>query len=194
MCYIVRYLNNMEKIEQSTSDIEIEVLQNIYKNADAVRQRDLARIVGLSLGMTNAIVKRLTQKGWLKIRKVNNRNIHYVVSPAGVEAIAVRSYRYFKRTVRNVVLYKQVIETVVRRARREGFGGVVLVGESDLDFIVEHFCLKHDLQFRRRQAADRDEGQLVLYAEDFRAPAPAPAGERADGRNIVYLRDILINR
>jgi len=33
--------------------------------------------VGLSLGMTNAILKRLAAKGWITVRKVNNRNIRY---------------------------------------------------------------------------------------------------------------------
>jgi len=37
--------------------------------------------VGLSLAMTNAILRRLVKKGWLKIKKVNNRNMQYIVSP-----------------------------------------------------------------------------------------------------------------
>ena len=61
-----------------------------------MHQRDLARIVGLSLGMTNAILKRL-------VKKVNNRNIQYIVSPKGINEITRRSYRYFKRTIKNVV-------------------------------------------------------------------------------------------
>jgi DNA-binding MarR family transcriptional regulator len=76
-----------------------------------VRQRDLAKIAGLSLGMTNAILKRLALKGLLTIKRVNNRNIHYIVTPTGIEAITRKSYRYFKRTIKNVVYkgrrYKQ---------------------------------------------------------------------------------------
>ena len=51
---------------------------------------DLARIVGLSLGMTNAIRGRLAGKGWITIGKVNNRNIRYAVTPAGIEQITPR--------------------------------------------------------------------------------------------------------
>ena len=88
-----------------STEHELDLLEHIAKRADTVHQRDLARIAGLSLGMTNAIVKRLVQKGWLTIRKVNNRNIRYAVSPAGIEQITQRSYGYFKRTIKNIVYY-----------------------------------------------------------------------------------------
>ncbi|MEW5818174.1 MAG: winged helix-turn-helix transcriptional regulator, partial [Spirochaetota bacterium] len=54
----------------TATDKEIEILENIYSTQNPVRQRDLATIVGISLGMTNAIVKRLVKKGFLTIKKV----------------------------------------------------------------------------------------------------------------------------
>ena len=104
----------------AAAERELEVLESIYHNGARVRQRDLARVAGLSLGMTNAILKRLAHKGWLVIRKVNNRNILYAVTPAGSDEIARRSYRYFKRTIKNVVDYKDAIERLVADAQAEG--------------------------------------------------------------------------
>jgi DNA-binding MarR family transcriptional regulator len=173
-------------------DLELEVLDNIYKNADAIHQRDLARIVGLSLGMTNAIVKRLAQKGWLTIRKVNNRNIHYIVSPAGIEAITSRSYRYFKRTIKNVVLYREAIESLVRRAAREGYPEVVLVGQSDLAFIVEHFCMKHHIPFRHNRSGGEDGGGFFIYAEEYQTDFLN--GQNGEKENVAFLCDLLIYR
>ena len=76
-------------------------LEHIHKRAQEVHQRDLAQIVGLSLGMTNAILKRLAGKGWITIRTVNNRNIRYAVTSADIDQITRRSVRYFKRTIKN---------------------------------------------------------------------------------------------
>ncbi|HON14399.1 MAG TPA: transcriptional regulator, partial [Treponema sp.] len=90
-------------------DPELTILETIYdssRQASSVKQRDLAYTAGTSLGMTNAILKRLTQKGWITIKKVNSRNIQYAVTPDGINEIARRSYRYFKRTIRNVVMYR----------------------------------------------------------------------------------------
>jgi len=153
-------------------DHELEVLQNIYAQPDHVRQRDLARIAGVSLGMTNAIVKRLVQKGWLTIRKVNNRNIRYAVSAEGIEQITRRSYRYFKRTIKNIVYYREAIEEFVCNVQARGFSGLVLLGRSDLDFIVEHACGAFGIEYvrdeRKVEAAGLGEGGLfMLYSESY---------------------------
>lgn len=183
----------MKSLEQ-----EIEILENIYHNHSKVKQRDLARIVGLSLGMTNAIIKRLIKKGWLKARKINERNIHYVVSPLGIEEIAKRSYRYFKRTIKNVVCYKEAIDKFFISIAGEGYKGVILIGESDLDFIVEHLCQKHDLSFKRSSnkssgssSNNGGKGFFFLYSEN-KEPLHEGNGE-ADKANYAYLREILVN-
>src|SRR4030042_1811399 len=132
-----------------SSDRELDALERIQQSQSPVRQRDLARIIGLSLGMTNAILKRLAQKGLLQVQKVNNRNIQYAVSAKGMEEIAHRSYRYLKRTIKNVVYYKEAIDRLIQEIGSRGFQRLVLVGSSDLDFIVEHLCHKHHLVFER---------------------------------------------
>ena len=194
------------------SDQELEVLENIYAHRDHVRQRDIARIAGLSLGMTNAIVKRLVQKGWLTIRKVNNRNIRYAVSADGIDQITRRSYRYLKRTIKNIVYYREAIERFVREAKAQGCTEIVLVGSSDLDFIVEHACEVYEVIYARndRDAAERatDAGSLGASAGGFAAGHSGAAGksgvfllysesyipdseEKARGPNVAFLQDVV---
>jgi DNA-binding MarR family transcriptional regulator len=158
-----------------SSETEIDLLEKIVESPSNIRQRDLARIIGLSLGMANAIVKRLVQKGLLKIQKVNNRNIQYIVSPKGMEKIARRSYRYFRQTVKNVVYYKEAIEELLRRVASQGFTEIVLVGASDLDFIIEHLCAKHHLVLRRASKAgpERNRQRFLLYSEKYPNTPPA---------------------
>ena len=169
--------------ESNPEDAELAILENIYvsgKSSAMVRQRDLAAAAGASLGMTNAILKRLTQRGMIAVRKLNSRNIQYAVTPAGVNEIAKRSYRYFKRTIRNVVFYRNRIDEAVSRAKIRGAQAVLLIGVSDLDFIVEHSCDRHGLPFLKAieksvaEAARRDH-VLSIYAEGT-VPAEA-AGE-----------------
>jgi len=144
---------------------ELELLQTIHKNSD-VRQRDLARIIGVSLGMTNAIIKRLAKKGWLKIKKINNRKIMYAVSTDGVDAIMRRSYRYVKRTIKNVVYYKDAIYGLIEEIKQRGYQGIILVGKSDLDFIIEHCCHKFKMTYVKN--ADDYKGDIFyLYAESY---------------------------
>ena len=170
----------------SSPEKELEVLQTISQHSQ-VRQRDIARIVGTSLGMTNAILKRLAQKGLISVRKINNRNIHYVVSTAGMEEIARRSYRYLRRTIKNVVYYKHAIGEVVDRAVSDGYDAVVLVGKSDLDFIVEHWCIRRGLDFRAlpepgAECKPAEATEFFVYSENLH-------GTAAEGS--AYLRQVL---
>ena len=172
-----------------TDDREFEILEHIYENPENIHQRDLARIVGLSLGMTNAILKRLAQKGLLKIRKVNNRNIRYIVSARGVEAIAHRSYGYLRRTIRNVVFYRHAIERLMRRIRDQGYDGLSLVGSSELDFIVEHACTIVGIRFVRNENEDV-ERVFSLYSENYARDQVAKS-KRLD-EPMAFLQEVLM--
>ena len=130
----------------SLPDAEYIVLSNIYNSAGdqlPLRQRELAQIAGASLGMTNSILKRLTQKGWITIKRINSRNIQYAVTLEGINEIVHRSYRYFKRTIRNVVFFKDILEDGQIYARVLAFndkGAALLknikMGESHIPVIT----------------------------------------------------------
>lgn len=129
-----------------TSEKETSILEYIYKD-DSVKQRDIAESAGISLGMANAVLKRLVEKGLLTVKRVNSRNIRYAVSPAGVEEILKRSYHCFRQTVADISFYRSEIEKAVEQAAEQGFRKVVLVGKSDLDFLIEYTCIKKNLDF-----------------------------------------------
>ena len=150
-----------------TSDKEAIILEHIYYN-DSLKQRELADKAGISLGMTNAILKRLIEKGWLMTKRLNSRNISYVVSPTGMEEIFKRGYRYFKRTIDDVRLYKEEIERLVSEAVAAGYKAVALVGKSDLDFIVEYACGKAEINMLRPES-DKDVSRdfFVIYSEQY---------------------------
>ena len=186
-------------------DAEYIVLSNIYNSAGKrlpLRQRELAQIAGASLGMTNSILKRLTQKGWITIKRVNSRNIQYAVTLEGINEIVLRSYRYFKRTIRNVVFFKDILEDVVLQAKKRDFHTVILTGSSDLDFIVEHACNRWGLNFIRGGAAGKkmesiDPGIFKIFAEGITEKeaiaASLPAIDSPSG-NVFYLSSLIIKQ
>ena len=169
------------------SEKELKILEKIHNNEDSIRQRDLAKIAGLSLGMTNSILKRLIDKGYLTVKKVNNRNIKYVVSPLGIEEISKRSLNYFKRTIKNVVVYKEAIEDVVSIVKKYGFNTIILVGQSDIDFILEHACIKEKMNFLTKdiKLREKDNNTFYIFSESY-----DPPDEEED--NIKYLKKILL--
>jgi len=147
---------------------ELKILELISQGKEDISQRDISRIIGLSLGMTNSILKRFAEKGLITIQKVNNRNIQYALTSKGMEEIGHRSWRYFKRTIKNVVVYRDAINGILGKAKDDGFREVVLIGKSDLEFIVEHECYKLGMTFRVSFEALPENGDdvFVVYAEN----------------------------
>jgi DNA-binding MarR family transcriptional regulator len=172
-----------KKRYEITHDHELDVLSQIHHN-QSVKQRDIAHAIGLSLGMTNAILKRLAGKGFIAMRRINTRNIHYLITPDGVDLIARRSYRYLRRTVGHVVRYKEQMLRIMQQEaaappKGHGITCVVLVGDSDLEFLVEWCSEKAGLSFRRQadglsSGRSRDR-ELVIAGE--RVPPPEPGDE-----------------
>jgi DNA-binding MarR family transcriptional regulator len=181
-------------MNQQSVDSEFTILEHIYDasgSALPLRQRDLAQIAGTSLGMTNAILKRLAQKGWIVIKRLNSRNIRYAVTLEGINELVQRSYRYIKRTIRNVVFYKDRIDQVIAWAKAENLGAVLLVGQSDLDFIVEHACNRHGITLQR--IADPETlppaaalPGLTVYAENIMT------GQVPEEKNVLFLSRIVL--
>lgn len=168
-----------------TSDKEAIILEHIYYN-DSLKQRELADKAGISLGMTNAILKRLIEKGWLMTKRLNSRNISYVVSPTGIEEIFRRGYRYFKRTIDDVRLYKEEIEQLVSKAATAGYKTVALVGKSDLDFIIEYACGKVGVEYKKSEDNLVNDKIFVIYSEKYEIK------NHIQGR--FWLRNIIITK
>jgi DNA-binding PadR family transcriptional regulator len=159
-------------------------------------QRDIANIVGMSIGMTNTIVKRLAKKGLLTVRRINSRNIRYALSPKGMRVLSDKSYSYFKRTLKIVARYKEQIGNAVNAAAETGYDTVILVGESELDFIVEHFCSTYGLGFRRVKGGS-EAAEDAACASEVLGPGEYPVfSENVDPENgwntvAFYLRTII---
>ena len=56
--------------------------------------------------------------------------------------------------------------------RGRGFESILLVGESDLDFLVEYACTKHDVLYLSADPVEED-SVYYLYSEDYIPDAPA---------------------
>jgi DNA-binding MarR family transcriptional regulator len=159
-------------METETSDTEFVILENIYDSLEqevSLHQRDLARIAGASLGMTNVILKRLAKKGWITVKKLNSRNIQYAITLEGLNEIIRRSYHYFRRTIKNVAFYKGRIDEAVLVAKNKNLSAVLLVGASGLEFIVEHSCRRNGLSFLKTEDMSVPRSlkgkTLVIYSE-----------------------------
>jgi len=95
-------------------ELQYRVL-NQLDNDPHMTQRQLADVLGVSLGKTNYVVKALIDVGWLKLgnfRRSNNKmGYAYLLTPAGVVEKAVITKRFL---VRKQQEYKLLALEIVR--------------------------------------------------------------------------------
>jgi DNA-binding MarR family transcriptional regulator len=159
----------------SKVDTELSILESIAAaggSPGSLTQRDIASSSGLSLGMTNALLRRLAERGWVKLNRISTRTIRYALSPEGVAEIARRSAGYFRRSAKNADLYKERLENFALSELRKGIGTLVLVGSTELDFLMEYVCERHGIVFlksgdlERARTLARRPGVLVVTASN----------------------------
>lgn len=85
-----------------------------------VNQRELAGILGVSLGKANYCLAALIEKGWIKARNFkNNRNklaYAYYLTPQGIEEKARLTVRFFRRKVKEYEELKAQIDELAIEA------------------------------------------------------------------------------
>jgi len=133
-----------------TADTDSILLSHIHTtlavNPEA-KQREIAAGMGLSLGMTNIVLRRFATKGWVLAKRLSARNIRYALTPDGMNELAHRSYHYMRRTFTEVRECGSAVEKCITGAKARGCTRVVLYGESDIAFIVEWAAKRAGLEF-----------------------------------------------
>jgi DNA-binding MarR family transcriptional regulator len=56
-------------------------------SSDRVTQRSLSGELGVALGLTNLLIRRLVGKGYVRMSRVGTRHVRYLMTPAGLEAL-----------------------------------------------------------------------------------------------------------
>lgn len=170
----------------------MESLGEAQRTQARITQRELATRTGLSLGMTNALLRRFAEKGWVKLTRLSAKSIHYALTPEGLGEVARRTAGYFRRAAQSADQYRTRIEQYVMQAKRDGAQTLVLAGASELDFLLEFACDRHGMVFvrtadlERARAMSGRPGVVLLYAE-----SSTEAADCGDGKKAALLQEIL---
>ena len=119
---------------------------NQLASRERVTQRELSRDLGIALGLTNLLVKRLITKGWVRVSRVNRSRLLYLITPAGVAAKASLTRTYVRKTM---LFYRETRDSVQaefdrladRLDAREGPAPIVFYGAGEISEIA-YVCLQ----------------------------------------------------
>jgi DNA-binding MarR family transcriptional regulator len=130
---------------------EFAVISEISNN-HRPSQRIIAKRVGISLGLTNLIIKRLIKKGYIKIKEVPPRTVQYMLTPKGFAEKAKKSYDFTLRTIKSIANIRENIQEIILEEYRKGARDFAIFGNDELAIITEiafQNLRLNDLKFNR---------------------------------------------
>ena len=93
-------------------DIRLDLLSKIELNPEYT-QRELSKEMGVSLGKVNYCIKKLTEKGWIKLTnfKQNPNKVGYVylLTTKGIEEKTRLTFSFLKRKIIEYEILKKEI-------------------------------------------------------------------------------------
>ena len=99
-----------------------------------VSQRSLAKELGIALGLTNSLIRKLVKKGWVKAISVKPNRVRYLITRAGIAGKARITRSYLNNTVRLYTETRDRIRERLTTLSNECPGGPALNGGKRIVF------------------------------------------------------------
>jgi len=143
------------------------------KDNPSLSQRSLAHKLNISLGLTNAILQNLIQRGWIKAKKMTGRKILYLITPQGIARATNLVYDRFRETQKYYQYTKELLTSYLIDLYTKGKRKAAIYGTSQLAEIAYLSLLDSPLQLHSIITDDPSSskkkflGHEVLTLSDF---------------------------
>lgn len=163
--------NERKKIADNAIDKEMNLLYEIDRQPDS-SQRTLASRIGIALGLTNILIRKLAEKGYIRVSQAGWKRWVYTLTPAGISHKARLTVSYIQRFLGQYQQVRQMLREELATMELHAESRIAVCGKGSSGELV-YLALR----------------ELDIEEIDFYAKDPAP-GERFVGmplRNIATL-------
>lgn len=141
--FIIQQLN-IELSPYVENSRDLVILEQIEQNPDAT-QASLAGDVGVAVGTINWHLKRLVNKGYVKVKRAERKKLRYIITPEGISLRARLTIDYIQNQFSLYRSTRERVNTLIDQVRSEGFNSVRLIGEGDVADVCRLTCLEQSI-------------------------------------------------
>lgn len=160
-----------------------DVKQHEYKLLDEiaqdlmVTQAGLSDRLGIAVGSVNWYVKRLVQRGWIKVSRLDRTRLKYDLTTEGMAVFTQRALLYARDSLKVYSNFRGKAKKLVGDLKQQGVRRVYLDGNDSMMDILRLTCIEEGL------ALDTSPKKVVLRTsgQEFVA-VQANGEERAASR------------
>jgi len=135
----------MDRKKISEVERDLRILEYIEREPD-ITQAGLATKLGVAVGSANWYLKRLSNKGYIKVRQMQRRRLRYLITPKGVAEKVRLTYEYMHFSLR---VYREVraeAQRLLDEVQAAGYNEVHIDGDGDVVEICRLTCLERGVK------------------------------------------------
>ena len=109
-------------------------------------QPTLAEHLGVAVGTVNFVVRRMIEKGYIRVKRLERKRLQYMVTPQGIAIrakLTMISMQYSMRLYRETRVEAQ---RLLAKVKLTGKDSVYIEGKGEIAEIVGLTCLEMDLK------------------------------------------------
>jgi DNA-binding MarR family transcriptional regulator len=128
---------------------ELRILEEIERNPETT-QASLAAQLGVAVGSVNWYVRRLINKGHVKVTHLQRRKLHYFLTPSGLALKVKLTRNYMDVSLQVYRELRQAAQQALTKVRRAGYPAVCVEGNDEAAEILRLTCLEQDTRVGKK--------------------------------------------
>jgi len=115
--------------------LELEILKEVERSP-RLSTRILAARLGCNIRLTHSLLKKLVEKGSLRVKKLNTRRWDYFLTPRGISEKARKTYQFFEFSMQFYQGARESSSRICQEIAASGKKTVAFIGAGSLAEIV----------------------------------------------------------
>lgn len=129
----------------SETDRDLTILEHIEQDPDAT-QASLALQLGVAVGTINWHLKRLIEKGYVKVRRAERRKLRYIITPEGMALRTRLTIDYIQNSFRLYRLVRERALAALDVLIAAGYRRARIGGDGDVAEVCRLTCLERGVE------------------------------------------------
>lgn len=138
--------------EFKATEADLTILEYIETESD-MTQAGLAEKLGVAVGTINWHLKRLIDKGYVKVKRAERKKLLYIITPEGITLRARLLVDYIQSSLELYRLVRERSQKVVSELKTHGYTAASIEGEGDVAEILRLTCMEYGIALNQEQTS-----------------------------------------
>jgi predicted transcriptional regulator len=126
---------------------EYDLLNEIARDSMGT-QANLSDRLGIAVGSVNWYIKRLINRGWVKVSHLDRTRLKYDLTSEGMAVLSQRALLYARDSLKVYGEYRKKAKTLVKELKEQGIHSVYIEGDDEVVDIMRLTCIENEILLR----------------------------------------------